>query len=173
MYTAWHPRVGELKKNAVDIPLRPQAHSCCLASCQTQRQKQEDFCKISSNNCRSLFQHYHHDHLFLKKKNGVDNLRSRSISPFLGKLPLPLIRFLYPLPPEGGPDGLSFYKFIPLCTKVPGHLFRPLGVPGRVKGSSAHILPTQYPIVVHSQGLNFPGREGASSYLLHAASRSA
>ena len=81
--------------------------------------------------------------LFLMRR--IAHLRSRSISPFLERLSLPLTRSLCPPPPRGGPDWFAFRKFSPICTRVPRHLLRPLGLPGRVKGSSARILPHSAP----------------------------
>lgn len=148
MYTAWLTRVGELKKNAVYVPLRPQAHSCCLAACQTWRQKQEDFCKISSNNWGSLLQHDHrHYHLLLKHLWSGSSVLSAPLT-IPGETAFALSTLPLPCASLGRPRWFEFHKFLPLHTRVPGHLLCPLRLLSRVKESWDHILPTQHPVVL-------------------------
>ena len=99
-------------------------------------------------------------------------MRSQTISPFLGKLPLPLTRFLYLcLPGEALMVWVSQVQ--PDLHEGLWAPLRPLGLPGRVKGSSVHILPTQHPVVLnHKVSISLIKKE-PSSHLLHAASQRA
>lgn len=100
-----------------------------LASCQTWRQKQKNFCKMSSNNCqlplptlppRNFF-------FFFFSMCRLSHLSSHSISPFLGKLSLPLTCSRY----LGEALMVWISQVLPTLHQGPWITFAPPGAPGQ------------------------------------------
>lgn len=100
-----------------------------LASCQTWRQKQENFCKMSSNNCQlplptlppcNFF-------FFFFPMCRLSHLSSHSISPFLGKLSLPLTCSRY----LGEALMVWISQVLPTLHQGPWITFAPPGAPGQ------------------------------------------
>ena len=101
-----------------------------LASCQTWRQKQENFCKMSSNNCQlplPTLPPCNFFFFFFFPMCRLSHLSSHSISPFLGKLSLPLTCSRY----LGEALMVWISQVLPTLHQGPWITFAPPGAPGQ------------------------------------------
>lgn len=123
--------LGSLRKcNAVYVPLRPQAHSPCPTwlLAKLGGKSRRIFAKCLLTIVSSLFQHYRHaTFFFFFSMCRLSHLSSHSISPFLGKLSLPLTCSRY----LGEALMVWISQVLPTLHQGPWITFAPPGAPGQ------------------------------------------